>query len=249
MPDTSLKVYEIKNLVKERKQGQGYTLKLSHFAIAQGERLALLGASGCGKSTTLDLLGLALAPDEVEAFKLEPKATLSRYDIKELYLQKKVETLADLRRRYIGYVLQTGELLPYLSTLENMTFKARMVGIPVEEAEEGAIEIARKLGLQQHLLSSPAKLSVGERQRVAIIRALLPKPSILLADEPTAALDPLHAGRVMESLLDLVQDQGTTLILVTHDLSLVSAYKMKSMVYSLSQENDRVVASLNFNLS
>ena len=238
----AMMLYQIKNLCKQRTQGQHYTLEIPHLSLNKGDMLALTGPSGCGKSTTLDLLGLALGSDSAEQFIFTPAS--SSYDLQSLHAKAQVETLAYLRKQYIGYVLQTGELLPYLSTLENMTLTARLKGTQREICEELAFCLAQKLGLAAHLLTKPTLLSVGERQRVAIIRALLPRPVLLLADEPTAALDPLHATTVMDSLVNLVKEQGTTLILVTHDQSLSKTYGLQQAVYNLTQTAEHVTATL-----
>ena len=235
-------LYKIKNLLKARSAGQGYTLFIPKLEIYAGARLALTGLSGCGKSTTLDLLGLALASDQAEEFSFCPAEI--PYDIHSLYAQHKLEQLAKLRKQYLGYVLQTGELLPYLSTLENMTLCAQMAGIPKKVALERAQNLAKRLGLAKLLRLDPGKLSLGERQRVAIARALLPKPPILLADEPTAALDPINAETVMAELLTLVAEEGTTLILVTHDLALLKRYNLVNLTYHLEERETGVLAVL-----
>ena len=236
-------LYKIKNLVKARSEGQGYTLFIPSLEIPVGARLALTGLSGCGKSTTLDLLGLALASDQALEFTFSPEN--NPFDIHKLYAKRKFEQLAKLRQQYLGYVLQTGELLPYLSTLENMTLCAQMAHMPAKLARERALNLAERLGIAKLLSLYPGKLSLGERQRVAIARALLPKPAILLADEPTAALDPINAATVMHELLTLVAEEGTTLILVTHDLELVKKYNLINLTYRLESKPEGVLSVLD----
>ena len=167
------------------------------------------------------------------------------FDIYDLYVRRKFEQLASLRKLYLGYVLQTGELLPYLSALENMILCAEMANIPRKLAKEQAVYLAERLGIANLLSLYPGKLSLGERQRVAIARALLPKPAILLADEPTAALDPINAETVMDELLSLVAENGTTLILVTHDLELVKRYDLINLTYRLEEYDEGVLSTLD----
>ena len=236
-------LYSIRNLVKERVGEHTYRLVISHLEIAGGSMLAITGPSGCGKSTTMDILGLALACDSAETFCLN--ASGKTYDIARLFHEKQFEKLAWLRRTLIGYVLQTGELLPYLSVLDNMTLTARMNGIAKDAAEERACMLAKHLGIGKHVQVFPDTLSVGERQRAAIVRALVPKPGILLADEPTAALDPVHAATVLDVLFHLVREEKTTLILITHDTGLLQGKHITTLRFRLEEEESCVSAILD----
>ena len=208
-------LYTIQNLVKRRHREQGYCLHIRHLSIRVGARIAITGPSGCGKSTTLDILGLALHPDTADRFHFLPSK--DSVDIMKLWQHGRHDDMAALRLKHMGYVLQTGELLPFLTVIDNMTLTARMAGIDPLEARDTATTLAESLNVTHLLSAMPATLSVGERQRVAIVRALTPRPQIVLADEPTAALDPYHAACVMEAFLNAIEIQGGTLILVTHN--------------------------------
>ncbi len=153
--------------------------------------------------------------------------------------------LASLRKHFFGYVLQTGELVPSLPVLDNMMLTARLKGMKQEEARERAFELSEYLGIQNRLHAYPETLSVGERQRAAIVRALVPKPPLLLADEPTAALDPCHAGAVLTLLLDLVSQEKTSLILVTHDIELLRRSHIRELRFFMHEEDGRVCAILD----
>jgi putative ABC transport system ATP-binding protein len=125
----------------------------------------------------------------------------------------RLDKLSLLRRRYLGYVLQTGGLLPFLNARENITVVRRAVGLREDRFVD---ELVERLGIGRLLRVLPHKLSVGERQRVAIARALASRPALILADEPTAALDPVNAQGVMNLFADLAREMGCTVILVTH---------------------------------
>lgn len=208
-------LYTLRDVSKRHHREHGYRLHIRSLCIPRGARLAITGPSGCGKSTTLDMLGLALQPDDGATFLFTPPhATV---DILELWRHGRNNAMASLRLQHMGYVLQTGELLPFLTVAENMTLTARMAGMAPADALESARSLADQLGIAPLLTAMPSTLSVGERQRAAIVRALTPRPHIILADEPTAALDPYHAARVMEAFLKALDAQGGTLILVTHN--------------------------------
>lgn len=235
-------LYAIENLEKRREGAQGYRLVIPHFTLIRGEKIAITGESGCGKSTALDILGFVLAPDTASRFVFQCEGHC--WDIEELYRQKRTETLCALRLAHLGYVLQTGELLPFLNVAQNMTLVARMRGLEEAWALERAHALAVRLGIAQKMQALPATLSVGERQRVAIIRALLPSPEIILADEPTAALDPMHAQNVMQAFLEAVDDEGATLILVSHNLSWVRSNPLREWRFVLEETEQGTTALL-----
>lgn len=205
-------VYEISNLRKTRDQGrEGYRFLVPALRVEPGEKILITGPSGCGKSTLLDMLGLVLQPDGADDFRFRPEAGPGR-DIAGLWRQGAAEALARQRRR-IGYVLQTGGLLPFLRVRDNIEVPRRLLGRP----DDGFLEaLSRLMNLGGFLNKFPAQLSVGERQRAAIARALLIRPPVILADEPTAALDPGAAEAVLELFLNLVRTCQLTLILVSH---------------------------------
>lgn len=208
-------LFAIKNLRKQRLQDSrnGFVLQVPSFVIRRGDKILLTGPSGSGKSTLLDMLGLVLRPDAGGQFAIQ----LARQpvDIMQLWQQRQMEELAELRR-HMGYVLQTGGLLPFLSARQNIALAFKMQ----REANHRLLpRIAVELNIEHLLDKLPAQLSVGERQRVAIARAIVRQPVFILADEPTAALDPAHAEKVMGVFTRMVEEMGLTLFLVTHDLS------------------------------
>lgn len=212
-----------------RQRGEGddsFCLEVPSFEIRRGECMALTGPSGCGKSTMLELLGLILEPDDCEEFDLVDRDD-EAIDVAELWRHGDRAGLAALRASHIGFVLQTGGLLPFLSAGENIALPRSLLGM---DGEDELIErVVEALGLERLLRKHPRALSVGERQRAAIARALVHRPLLLLADEPTAALDPQQGVRVMALLLDLVQELGMTAAIVTHDWDLVRSLDLREV--------------------
>jgi len=186
--------------------------------VTRGTKLALIGESGSGKSTLLELLAMILMPTEAGAFSFAPEDGGPASDLDAIWRARGSDALSELRSRYIGYVLQHGGLLPYLSVRRNIELPRQLLGLEVDGVAEN---LADKLGIAQQLDKLPSALSVGQRQRAAIGRALAHEPPIVIADEPTAAIDPLNAQRIMALLVDLVEALGVTLILATHAHELV----------------------------
>ena len=180
--------------------------------MLRGAKLALIGESGSGKSTLLELLAMILEPTNGADFTFEP-APGDLYDVRELWHRRDADRLGALRSRHVGYVLQHGGLLPYLTVRENVALSRRVLGLPADDA---AGRLAARLGIEAQLDKLPAALSVGQRQRAAIARALAHDPPIVLADEPTAALDPANAERIFALLVELTEALGVTLIVATH---------------------------------
>lgn len=197
---------------KTRGQGaQRYSLQIDRLQLAAGARVALVGPSGCGKSTLLDLLALVLAPDAAEGF------VFAGFDVAGLWRQRRLDQLAALRSRQLGYVLQAGGLLGFLDVRGNISLPRQLLGL----GEDGSVErLAEALDVHDQLAKKPAALSLGQRQRVSCARALAHAPALLLADEPTAALDPVNAERVMQLLLREAQARQVTCVLATHDEAL-----------------------------
>lgn len=197
----------------EKRRG-GLTVAIERLSLPPGSRAALVGPSGCGKSTVLDLLAATLRPDRAE------RLTVAGTDLVPLWQRGDMRAVAAWRARQLGYVLQTGGLLPALSVAENIRLGRRLLRLPGWGPAAGLV---RRLGLEPLLQRRPPQLSIGERQRVAIVRALAHEPALVLADEPTAALDPERASDVMHLLADLAAERGTTLLIVTHDAALAEA--------------------------
>ncbi len=198
-----------------------FELVVPELRIERGRFVALVGASGSGKSTLLDLLGLVLRPSAGGTFLFSPDGGgVDTVDIVETWRQGNDDPLAALRRRSIGYVLQTGGLIPFLDVSHNIGLPLRLLGRkPEGRTISAALE---RLGLGGYEEKMPSTLSGGERQRVAILRALAHGPAMVLADEPTAALDRERARHVVEHFRELAQAQGTAIVMVTHDEQLVS---------------------------
>ncbi len=226
-------VYSLKNVVKSRLVDKaGFRLQVPSIEIKQQENIALVGHSGCGKSTLLDILALALHPDSQDEFLLTPKDQESQ-DVGFLWKKKKQNKLSKIRKQHIGYVLQQGGLLPYLTVRENIELPRRLMNLPQDDSTRS---LARVMGIHRQLDKLPGLLSAGERQRVAFTRALSHRPSILLADEPTASLDPITARKIMAVVMELVKGLNITMITASHDWAHV--YKMDLRV--LKQEAEVV---------
>ncbi len=180
--------------------------------INQGEFVAIIGPSGSGKSTLLHMLGGLDRPDTGDV-ELEGKSIS--------HLDENSQTL--LRRRRIGFVFQKVHLLPMLKALENVMVPMRLDGVDLSIARPKAIAALESVGMGNKQSNRPGELSGGESQRVAIARALVMSPAILLADEPTGALDSENSRNVIELFRALVEKQKQTLILVTHDQTVAQA--------------------------
>lgn len=186
--------------------------------IHAGAKLAFVGESGSGKSTLLELLAMILRPSESDGFRFAPQATQPSYDVAATWARGDADALAGLRSRHIGYVLQSGGLLPYLSVRANIELPRRLLRLPSDDSAQRWCE---RLHIAPQLDKLPAELSVGQRQRAAIARALAHAPRVLIADEPTASLDPRNAERIMGLLTGLVDQLGVTLIVASHAHDLV----------------------------
>ncbi len=222
-------VYTLKNVVKERLiDGVGFRLQVPNIQIRAEENIALIGHSGCGKSTLLDMLALILRPDTSEEMSLHPVRG-DNHDIASLWQRDRYGRLAQIRKQHIGYVLQSGGLLPYLTVRENIELPRRLLNLPDDDSINS---ISKVLGISRQLDKLPGLLSAGERQRAAFARALSHRPSILIADEPTAALDPITAHKIMAVVMEVIRGLKITLITASHDWAHV--YKME--LRTLKQE-------------
>lgn len=181
-------------------------LKALDFEIAAGESVAVLGASGAGKSTLLHILGTLDHPTSGNLF-------INGEDV----FGWNEKRLAELRNRKIGFVFQFHHLLPEFSSLENVMMPALINGLSKSEAKRRAEFVLNEVGLDDRITHKPGELSGGEQQRVAVARAVIMEPDIILADEPTGNLDTETGDRVQEVLIRLNRNRGITLIVVTHN--------------------------------
>lgn len=160
-------------------------------------------------------------------------------DIDRLWDARRPDELAELRSRYIGYVLQDGGLLPYLTVRQNIDLPRRLTGLPVDAI---ASDLASKLDIGAQLDKLPAMLSVGQRQRAAIARALAHEPAVIIADEPTAAVDPVNAERIVALLVELTSALGVTLIVATHAHDLVRRAGFTLLTHRITAVGERSMA-------
>ena len=235
-------VYSLKNVVKERLvDNAGFRLEVPSIDIRAEENIALVGHSGCGKSTLLDMLALILHPDESDGFDINP-ADGKLENIDKLWQRKKQNRLSQIRKQHIGYVLQSGGLLPYLTVRENIELPRKLLKLPKDDSIES---ISRVLGIHRQLDKLPALLSAGERQRAAFARALSHRPTILLADEPTAALDPITARKIMAVVMELIRGLKITLITASHDWAHVYKMELRTLNQQAGPiENGRIYRSV-----
>ena len=186
-------------------------LKGIDLAVSQGDRVAIVGASGVGKTTLLHILGTLD----------QPTSGRVRYEGEDVFTLDE-RALAFFRNREIGFVFQFHHLLPEFSALENTLMPCLIQGLPKKEAASRAEAILTAVGLKDRLLHKPGELSGGEQQRVAVARAMVLEPKVLLADEPTGNLDTRTGESVFDLLQELNQVKGLTLIVVTHNSALAS---------------------------
>ncbi len=204
-------IITIKNLYKSHGSHEVFSLHMEELSVQKGELVALVGPSGCGKSTALDILSTALEPqyDQQSVFSLCLQN--ETIDILELWQKNKQSTLAKLRKNSIGYILQTGGLLPFLSGYDNIALSCAHAG-----QEKNIDALAQLLDISHLLHKKPALMSVGERQRFAIARALIHEPSLILADEPVASLDPYNATLVLDLFTAIAKEKHITVVMVSH---------------------------------
>ena len=193
-----------------------HTLVLHNVSLTvnQGESVAVVGPSGCGKSTLLNIIGTLDRPTSGSVI-------LDGTDVAALPEKE----LARLRNQRIGFIFQDHHLLPQCTALENVLIPTLAAGSPSLQQQQRAADLLDRIGLGKRLDHLPAQLSGGERQRVAVVRALINEPQLVLADEPTGSLDRAAADALGDLLVDLNQQDGVTLIVVTHAPSL--AQKMQ----------------------
>ena len=204
---TSQAVAELSGVSKVYGQGDLEVRALDQLdlTVRSGDYLAVMGASGSGKSTAMNILGCLDRPSD------------GRYRLNGIAVEQlDDDELADLRNQSLGFVFQQFHLLPHASAMENVMLPMVYAGIPLDERKERAASALDRVGLSQRLDNRPNQLSGGQQQRVAIARAIINRPSLLLADEPTGALDSNTTAEVLE-LFDELHQQGITLVMVTHE--------------------------------
>lgn len=188
--------------------GSRFTLLIERFEVAEDARVAVVGPSGSGKSTLLALLALALRPGDGTTL------ALAGTDALALWRAGHGDALAALRARCLGFVPQTGALLPFLSLRDNIMLPGRILGRPDNSR---VVALSEQLGIAAILDRMPAAVSVGQRQRAAVARALAHRPGVVLADEPTASVHPAQADDILRLLTQTATEDGSALVITTHD--------------------------------
>ena len=198
---------EIKNLHKSYKMGNNslHVLKGINFSVEEGELVAIMGSSGSGKSTLLNILGMLDELDE------------GSYDLDGVPIKNLNETkAAQYRNKFLGFIFQSFNLINYKSALENVALPLYYQKVSRKERQEKALKYLEQVGLKEWASHLPSELSGGQKQRVAIARAMAAEPKVLLADEPTGALDSKTSYEVMD-LIQKINDAGNTILVVTHE--------------------------------
>ena len=203
-------ILEMKDICKDYSQGKEpvRVLKNINLTVEAGEYLAIMGPSGSGKTTLMNLIGCLDVPTS-GSYRLDGK------DLKDL----SDNALADIRNRYIGFVFQSFHLLPKMNALDNVALPLLYAGVSLKERRARAAKALEAVGLADRMEYLPNQLSGGQCQRVAIARAIVGNPRLLLADEPTGALDTKSGNQIMEIFRKL-SDEGMTILMITHEPSI-----------------------------
>lgn len=200
---------DIKNITKSF--GNLQVLKDINLHINKGEVVSIVGPSGAGKTTLLQIIGTLDKPDS-------GTICLDGIDVNKLSTRK----LSDFRNQHIGFVFQFHQLLPEFTALENVMIPAYIAGKSNSEVKQRALELLEFMGLSDRANHKPAELSGGEKQRVAVARALVNKPAVILADEPSGSLDSKNKAELHQLFFDLRDKFGQTFVIVTHDEGLAA---------------------------
>ena len=200
---------DIKNITKSF--GSLQVLKGIDLHINKGEVVSIVGPSGAGKTTLLQIIGTLDKPDA-------GTICIDGIDVSSLSTRK----LSDFRNQHIGFVFQFHQLLPEFTALENVMIPAYIAGKSNSEAKQRALELLEFMGLSDRANHKPAELSGGEKQRVAVARALVNKPAVILADEPSGSLDSKNKAELHQLFFDLRDKFGQTFVIVTHDEGLAA---------------------------
>ncbi len=240
-------IIHIKNLHKKHGQNETFSLHMENFYVAQGELVALVGPSGCGKSTALDIISTALAPNTEQDSEFIFTPLDDSFDILTLWKKEKLNTLASIRQKYIGYILQTGGLLPFLSGYDNIMLSCAST-TEQESLKDTIDSMAHNLDITHLLHKKPAQMSVGERQRFAIARALIHKPQLILADEPVASLDPYNAQLVLELFTQQAKEKNISVVMVSHSPSMAENAGFRLVETTISREDGQIFSHMNMPL-
>ena len=203
-------ILKLTDICKDYQQGKEpvRVLKNISMTVEKGDYLAIMGPSGSGKTTLMNIIGCL------------DVATSGSYELDGRNLKDlSDDDLADIRNRHIGFVFQHFHLLPKMTALDNVALPLLYADIPLKERRERAAEALRAVGLEERMEFYPNQLSGGQCQRVAIARAMVGKPDLLLADEPTGALDTKSGRQIMEIFRQLSRE-GMTIVMITHELSI-----------------------------
>lgn len=218
---------ELQDLVVTRSDGdRRFALRVAQLSIAPGDVVGLTGASGTGKTLLLEVLGLLRRPD---AGRYVLHTGAARLTLSDLWAGAAWRDAPMRRAQSFGFVPQSGGLLPFLSVSENVALGQRVKGLCDPALVE---DLLARLGLADVASLLPAALSIGQRQRVAIARALAHRPQCVIADEPTAALDPDAARSAMELLLDAARSEGAGVLVSSHDVALLDQFDMRRVALS-----------------
>lgn len=227
-----MQLVKIKNMVKRYPMGKEELTALNkiNLTFERGEFCGIIGPSGSGKTTLLNIIGSLDVPSEGGA----------------TVLDKKIEQLshgeaAQLRRRYMGFIFQTYNLLPVYTVFENVEFPLLIMKMPKEERKKKVLDALEWVGLTDKINSKPGQLSGGQSQRVAVARAMVKQPEIVLADEPTANLDTENSLNILETMVRLNRELKTTFIFATHDDKVIRYLRRKIYLVDGQVTKDEII--------
>ncbi len=223
-----MSLIDLENIEFQYPKSSRKTLDIAKFSVVQGEKVFLYGPSGCGKSTFLEVLSGVLAPQKGQV-------KILGQDLVKMSLAQRDQ----FRAGHLGYIFQSFNLIPYLNVEENIKLPLSLSSVRRERLNSGSVDkeiqhLCLRLGIADFQDRQVTRLSVGQQQRVAVARALLGSPEIILADEPTSSLDQDHREKFIRLLFEVCEEKGSTVVFVSHDRSLE---KMFSRSVSLPEVN------------